>query len=141
MVTATAESRALLGARAWPLPEGRVAMEVAFADAHGSAADDRTLVVMPATEDHIARALERLAGHALIFGRVPSELQTHVSAIADVLQRLSAFVHDQRREVTSGELRPLALLVDGSIEVREACVTVSDAFERMLQTPPSARPA
>lgn len=141
MVTATAESRALLGARAWPLPEGRVAMELAFADAHGSAADDRTLLVMPATVEQIERALERLAGRALIFGTGRAERRAHVDAIADVLQRLSAFVHDRRREVTSVELRPLALLLDGSIEVREACVTVSDAFERMLQAPPTAQPA
>ncbi len=141
MVTATAESRAMLGARAWPLPEGRVAMEVAFADAHGAAADDRTLLVMPATTEQIERALERLAGHTLILGSARSERRAHLEAIADVLHRLCAFVHDQRREVTSVELRPLALLLDGTIEAREACVTVSDAFERMLQTLPSARPA
>jgi len=141
MVTATAESRALLGARAWPLPEGRVAMEIAFADAHGTAADDRTLLVMPATVEQIERALERLAGHALIFGSVRSERRAHIEAIADVLQRLSAFMHDRRREVTSVELRPLALLLDGTIEAREVCVTVSDAFERMLYAPPTAQPA
>jgi len=135
MVTARAESRALLGARAWPLPEGRVAMEIAFADAHGAAADDRTLLVMPATVEQIERALQRLAGHLLIFGKARGERRAHVDAIADVLQRLAAFVHDRRREVTSVELRPLALLLDGTIEVREACVTVSDAFERMLQAP------
>ena len=141
MVTATAESRALLGARAWPLPEGRVAMELSFADAHGAAADDRTLLVMPATVEQIERVLERLAGHSLIFGNTRSERRTHVDAIADVLHRLSAFVHDRRREVTSVELRPLALLLDGTIEAREACVTVSDAFERMLYAPPNAQPA
>lgn len=141
MVTATAESRAWLGARAWPLPEGRVAMEVAFADAHGTAADDRTLLVMPATAEQIERALERLAGCSLILGNVRSERRAHLDAIADVLHRLCAFVHDRRREVTSVELRPLALLLDGTIEAREACVTVSDAFERMLHAPPSARPA
>jgi hypothetical protein len=138
MVTATAESRALLGARAWPLPEGRVAMEISFADAHGAAADDRTLLVMPATVEQIERALERLAGHALIFGQARGERRAHVEAIADVLQRLAAFVHDRRREVTSVELRPLALLLDGTIEARESCVTVSDAFERMLHASPSA---
>jgi hypothetical protein len=58
-----------------------------------------------------------------------------------VLQRLCAFVHDRRREVTQVELRPIALLLDGSVEVREACVTVSDAFERMLNSAPIARPA
>lgn len=141
MVTATAESRALLGARAWPLPEGRVAMEIAFADAHGAAADDRTLLVMPATTEQIERALERLAGHTLILGNVRSERRAHLESIADVLHRLCAFVHDRRREVTSVELRPLALLLDGTIEAREACVTVSDAFERMLHTLPNAQPA
>lgn len=141
MVTATAQSRALLGTRAWPLPEGRVAMEIAFADAHGAAADDRTLLVMPATVEQIERGLQRLAGHPLLFGTTRSERRAHVEAIADVLHRLCAFVHDRRREVTSVELRPLALLLDGTIEAREVCITVSDAFERMLHAPPSAQPA
>lgn len=135
MVTATSESIALLGVRAWPLPEGRVAMEIAFADAHGAAADDRTLLVMPAPAAHIERALRRLAGSSLVLGPRSAQRRAHLDAIADVLHRLSAFVHDRRREVSGCELRPLALLLDGSVEVREACVTVSDAFERMLAAP------
>jgi hypothetical protein len=38
-------------------------------------------------------------------------------------------------EIESVELRPVALLPHGVAEVREACVTVSDAFERSLRAP------
>jgi acetyltransferase len=138
MVTATSESTALLGVRAWPLPEGRVAMELSFADAHGAASDDRTLLVMPAPTNLVERALRRLAGASLVLGTRTAQRRAHLEAIADVLHRLSAFVHDRRREVSVCELRPLAVLLDGTVEVREACVTVSDAFERMLQAPPMA---
>jgi hypothetical protein len=141
MVTATSESVALLGARSWSLPEGRVAMELAFADPHGAAADDRTLLLMPAELPAIERAIKRLAGSALVLGSARAQRKVYLEAIADVLQRLCAFVHDRRREITQVELRPIALLLDGSVEVREACVTVSDAFERMLNAAPIARPA
>jgi hypothetical protein len=141
MVTATSESIAWLGARSWPLPQGRVAMELAFADPHGAAADDRTLLLMPAELPAIERAVKRLAGSALVLGSARAQRKAYLDAIADVLQRLCAFVHDRRREITQVELRPIALLLDGSVEVREACVTVSDAFERMLSAAPIARQA
>jgi hypothetical protein len=55
-----------------------------------------------------------------------------VNAIGDVLMRLAAFVHQWRREIESVEVNPLASLVGGQLEVREACVTVGDAFSRSL---------
>ena len=58
-----------------------------------------------------------------------------------MLLRVSAFVHERREQVESVELRPLALLLDGSVELREACVTVSDAFERSLSIPPASSAA
>jgi hypothetical protein len=51
---------------------------------------------------------------------------------------LAAFVNDHQEEIESIEIRPLAILLDGSVEVREACVAVSDCFERSLRTPPGA---
>jgi hypothetical protein len=139
MVTATSEAAALLGIHAWPLPRGRVAMEIGFADLHGAAAHDRTLTVLPAALHAIERALGRLAGAELLFHGTAAQRKTHIEAIRDVLLRIAAFVHDRREEVEAVELRPLALLLDGSVEVREACVTVSDAFERSLSIPPGAR--
>ncbi|MDD9932589.1 MAG: acetate--CoA ligase family protein [Myxococcales bacterium] len=134
MVTATSEPRAQLGAHAWPLPHGRVALELGFADAHGAAAGDATLTVLPAPLASIERALRRLAGSALLLSGTAATRRTHVDAIGDVLLRLSAFVNDRREELESVELRPIALLLDGTVEVREARVQVSDAFERSLRT-------
>jgi hypothetical protein len=134
MVTATSEASALLGVRAWPLPRGRVGMEVGFADPHGSAAGDATLAVLPAPLASIERILRRLRGSSLLFGGTPAQSKAHLEAVGDVLLRLSAFTHDRREQVSSIELRPLALLLDGSVEVREACVSVSDAFERSLSS-------
>jgi hypothetical protein len=132
MVTATSEAAALLGVRAWPLPRSRVAMEVGFADPHGAAAGDRTLTVLPAPQSAIDRALRRLQGGELLFAGSAAQRRARLDSVGDVLLRLSAFVNDRRAEVDAVELRPLALLLDGSAEVREACVSVSDAFERSL---------
>jgi hypothetical protein len=130
MVTATSDAVALLSVRATPLPRDRVAMEIGFADPHGRAARDSTVTVLPAVPAVIERALGRLAGADLVFATTPVQRKTRVEAVADVLLRVSAFVAERRNEIESVELRPLAILLDGSAEVREACVTVSDWFER-----------
>jgi hypothetical protein len=141
MVTATSEAAALLGVRASPLPRGRVAMEVGFADPHGAAASDRTLTVLPAPLATIERVLRRLLGSDLLFRGTAAQRKAHLDGIGDVLLRISAFVNDRREEVEAVELRPLALLLDGSVEVREACVSVSDAFERSLSLPAAVKSA
>jgi hypothetical protein len=138
MVTATSEAIALLGVRAWPVARDRVAMEVGFADLHGAAADDRTLAVLPAPHSSIERALRRLAGRDLLLRGTAAQRRAHLDAVGEVLLRLSTFVHERRREVEAVELRPLALLLDGTTEVRQACVSVSDAFERTLSAPAAA---
>jgi acetyltransferase len=138
MVTATSEASALLGVRAWPLPRGRVGMELGFADPHGNAARDRTLAILPQPLSALERILRRLQGSNLLFGKTPAQNKAHLDAVGDVLLRLSAFVHDRREQVDAVELRPMALLLDGSVEVREACIMVSDAFERSLS---AAQPA
>ena len=135
MVTATSDAVALLGVRAWPVARNRVAMEVGFADHHGAAADDRTLAVLPAPHSAIERALRRLAGRDLLLQGTAAQRRAHLDAVGEVLLRLSTFVHERRREIESVELRPLAVLLDGTTEVRQACVSVSDAFERSLGAP------
>ena len=128
----TARSLASLRVVATPLPEGLVATEVAFADPHGMATDDRTIMILPAEISKIEQRLGRLAGSSLILVERPAQRRANVEALADVLLRTCAFVHDHRAEVSRVELRPVCLLPDGSAEVREACVTVSDVFERSL---------
>jgi hypothetical protein len=134
-VTATTSAQALLRVVAEPLPEGSVLAEIGFADAHGRAAGDRTFTVLPAAPDSIDRVLGRLAGAALLLGGTPTQRRTSVAAIADVLLRLAAFVDEHRSEIERVELHPLALLIGGAVEVREACVTVGDAFLRSLDSP------
>jgi hypothetical protein len=130
LVTATSEAQALLSVRAWALPQERVAMEVGFADPHGRAARDNTVTILPSELSVIERGLRRLEGAGLLFDTSPAQHRARIESIADVLLRIAAFVNDRRQEIESVELRPLALLLDGSAEVREACVTVSDWFER-----------
>lgn len=137
MVTVTSEASALLGVRATPLPQARVAAEIGFADPHGRASADTTITILPAEAGAIERALQRLAGNALLLSAAPALRKARVEAITDVLLRLAAFVNDRRREIESVEVRPLAVLLDGSVEVREACISVGDYFERSLVDPGS----
>lgn len=134
-VTATTTAQALLRVIAEPLPEGSVLAEIGFADAHGRASGDRTHTVLPAAPDAIDRVLGRLAGAQLLLGGTPAQRRTSVAAITDVLLRLAAFVDDQKGEIERVELHPLALLIGGAVEVREACITVGDAFLRSLESP------
>lgn len=133
-VAGASPARALLRIRCTALPHARVATELSFADEHGRAADDRVLTVLPVPEDKFERVLKRLAGHELLLGGTAAQRRDSLSAIADVLLRLAAFVTDFRDHVSEVELRPAALLVAGGIEIREACVTVSEAFERSLSS-------
>jgi hypothetical protein len=137
-VTATTRAQALLRVVAASLPEGFVLCEIGFADPHGRASRDRTVTVLPAAADAIERAIGRLRGAALLLDGGPAQRKAIVLAIADVLLRLAAFVDAHGREVERVELHPLAVLVGGAVEVREACVTVGDAFLRSLESP--ARP-
>lgn len=128
-VTAANAERAVLSVHCRPLQSGRVAARVAFADEHGRAANDALETVLPMVEDRFERVLRRLAGHDLLFGDQPALRKEAVANLANVLLRTAAFVSDFRDQVTSVALRPAALLLDGSVEVREACVSVSEVFE------------
>jgi ATP-grasp domain len=130
LVAATSDAVALLRVRAVALPRARVAMEVGFADPHGRASSDSTVTILPSEPAVIERALRRLAGADLLFATTPGQRKARIEAVADVLLRLAAFVNDRGQEIEAVELQPLAVLLDGSAEVREACVTVSDWFER-----------
>jgi acetyltransferase len=130
LVSATSEPIALLGIHATALAHRRVAIRLGFADPHGRAARDETATLLPADQPSIERALKRLAGAPLLLDTTPAQRKLRVDNIADLLQRVAAFVNDRREEISSVELRPLAVLMDGSVEVREACVAVSDFFER-----------
>ena len=134
-VSATTSSRALMWLDAAPLREGLVRAELGFADPHGLAADDRTELLLPATQDSVERALHRLQGHALLLGsgesnRVREEILTHLT---DLLLRVGAFVNEWRAEIEGVRIQPLAVLVGGRVEARDACVRVGDAFARSLQ--------
>lgn len=118
--------------RAASLAPGWIVAELGFADPHGSASHDRTRTVLPASTDRIARILSRLRGSALLLD-AGTEVPV-VEGVSDVLLRLSAFVDRHASEVVSVEIRPLAVLPTGRVEVREACVTVSDHFVRSLAT-------
>jgi succinyl-CoA synthetase beta subunit len=76
--------------------------------------------------------LLRLQGSSLLLQGTTPERSKAVSAIGDVLMRLAAFVYQWRGEIEAVEVNPLAILVGGELEVREACVTVGDAFSRSL---------
>ena len=131
-VSASTIARTLLRVRMEPLAAGPVLAEIGFADPHGRASADSTLTVLPATAKALERVLLRLRGSSLLLSGSPQERAQAVSAIGDVLMRLAAFVHQWRTEIEAVEVNPLAILVGGELEIREACVTVGDAFSRSL---------
>jgi hypothetical protein len=130
-VTATTLARALLRITARPLPEGRVLLRVAFCDPHGAVAKDAVATVLPQNERGLLRALERLSARALLWEDAAAR-EASAPPLLDLLVRLASFVHSFRREVAKVELHPVALLVGGGAELREAAVQVTDAFVRDL---------
>jgi hypothetical protein len=131
-VTATTLARALVRISARPLPHGRVSLRVGFADPHGAVSRDAILTVMPASERALERALLRLDAHKLILGERGKERELALKAFSELCTRTAAFAHAFRAEVTRVELHPVALLVGGGAEVREAAVEVTDTFVREL---------
>lgn len=131
-VSASTLARTLIRLRMTPLSTGPVLMEIGFADPHGRASDDSTMTVLPATAKALERVLLRLRGSDLLVPGNAQERRKSVSAIGDVLMRLAAFIHQWRDEVESLDVNPLAVLVGGELEIRQACVTVGDAFSRSL---------
>lgn len=135
-VSLTRAERALLRIRITPAPHGLVLLQVGFADPHGMAAGDVTMSYLPISKERFEPMLSRLKGHQLLFesnhdGRGRARY-SGTEMLYEVLHRLGTFVNYQRKEVDSVELNPLVVLLDGSVEIREACVTVTDAFSRAL---------
>ncbi len=122
-----------------PAPHGRVLLRLGFADPHGLASEDEILTILPIRLRRLEQAARRLRGHELLF---PESTRREVlEHLGEVLLRLTVFLHRWRREVDALHIEPLAVLVGGQVEVREAAVTVGDAFERDLYgTPSSERP-
>ncbi|MEZ4251085.1 MAG: acetate--CoA ligase family protein [Polyangiales bacterium] len=132
-VSATSATEASLHVDVRCVHEGLALAELRFADPHGLACDDRTYLALPCTPANLERALSTLEGASLLLGNGPADRRARVHALGDALLRVAAFTHDWRAEVSVVRLRPLVLLVDGSVELREASVVVTDAFERRLQ--------
>ena len=131
-VSASTMARTLLRVRMVPLAAGPVLADIGFADPHGLASEDMTQTVLPATAKGLERVLLRLRGSSLLLQGTTPERSQAVSGIGEVLMRLAAFVHQWRGEIEAVEVNPLAILVGGELEVREACVTVGDTFSRSL---------
>ena len=131
-VSASTLARTLLRVRMEPLDSGPILTEIGFADPHGLASGDCTETVLPATGKALERVLLRLRGSSLLLSGGPTQRSAAVNAIGDVLMRLAAFAHQWRDQIESVEVNPLAILVGGELEIREACVTVGDAFSRSL---------
>jgi hypothetical protein len=127
-VAETTLARALLRLSVRKLPEGRVLLRVGFADPHGAVSKDVICTALPTSARGMERALGRLQGEVLILGASAAERETNVAAFADLCTRAAAFVDTFRSEVARVELYPVALLVGGGAEVREAAVEVTDAF-------------
>jgi hypothetical protein len=138
-VSAATTAKALLRVEVERLGPSLAKAELGFVDPHGAASADRTWMALPATADGIERSLERLHGAPLLFGASVGERRHVVSAVGDVLLRLAAFVHDWPEEIERVEICPMAVLVGGDVEVREARVQVTDAFTRSLEHPRVAR--
>lgn len=132
-VSATAASQAALQVRCRAVDDV-VITELGFADPHGLASGDRTTTVLPCRAKDLERALGRLAGSSLILEGSAAERRARIDAIGDALLRVAALMHDWRAEIASVELRPLLVLLSGGVEVREAYVTVTDAFQRSLES-------
>jgi hypothetical protein len=133
-VTATTLARALLRVTARPLRHGRVLLRVGFCDPHGAVAKDAIATVLPLSEQAIRRALERLAGRALLWA--DASPPSAAGPLIDLLVRLASFVDAFRREVARVELHPVALLVGGGAEIREAAVQITDAFVQDMDLAP-----
>jgi len=131
-VTATTLARALLRVSARPAPHERILLRVGFADPHGAVAKDAVTTVLPASRAAVERALGRLAGEALLLGEKSSERERNLALLAHLFESIATFIDAYRKEVERLELHPVALLVGGGAEIREAAVEVTDVFMREL---------
>lgn len=132
IVTATTLARALIRVSARAAPHGHVLLRVGFSDPHGAVTKDAILTALPASRNALERALSRLLGQALLLGERSPEREQTLELLTQLFASAAAFVDVHRNEVERLELHPLALLVGGGAEVREAAIEVTDAFLREL---------
>lgn len=132
-VSATSAVVALLAVDIRPLEHGAAVLRATFTDPHGAASSDETTTIIPSTAARLERALSRLRGRALLYGSSAAERRALEAALSDLVLRVGAFIDGHAPAVTRLELRPLAILPGGRIEVREACVTVGDHYLRQLE--------
>jgi len=132
VVSAAQTEKALLDVSVRPISGGLALLDLGFADAHGAAAQDRIETLLPLSAAQLERALSRLNGASLLMSKTSAQRRAELQALRDVLTRLGAFVHDHRDAVTRLRVAPLAVLLTGALELREACVEVGDVFARSL---------
>jgi hypothetical protein len=106
---------------------------VEFADPHGAASHDGTHVLLPRTVELIDRSLMRLAGHSLLDETPHAARPPADSSLSDTLLRLGQLTVDHQDSIEQIEINPLVLTRGGSMEIQQACVTVSQAFERAIE--------
>lgn len=132
-VSATTSARALMRVDAASLANGWVRASLGFADPHGLAAADQTDLLLPAGQSQITAAIGRLRGHPLLLGDTAAVRAEVVGQLTDLLLRVGAFLDEWRSEVERVRIEPLAILLDGTVEARDVCVEVGDAFTRSLR--------
>jgi hypothetical protein len=131
-VTATTLARALIRVSVRPLPHNRVLLRVGFADPHGATTKDAIMTALPASRASMERALGRLAAESLLLGEKAAERERNLALLSQLFASVGNFVDLFRSEVERLELHPVALLVGGGAEIREAAIEVTDAFVREL---------
>ncbi len=119
--------RTQLRSKVMPWSATHVLVELGFADPHGLACDDRIAMLFPCQYEHFQKQLHDLRGHA--------QLTAYNDKIYDTLMRFTAMMLDWPHALRSLQVQPLALLCSGEVEVREACLDISDEFERSRRSP------
>lgn len=107
-------------------------LHVEFADAHGRACQDGVQTLLPASYAHLERALHRLLGVELLYETPAGQRRPTLAPLIQVLLQLSQLAQDRAKEVSAIQIEPLALLVNGGLEAREACISINDAFVQTL---------
>lgn len=130
-VSVATMSVCLLGLVARPLGTGQSLIEMGFADSHGKATGDRTVGLFPSTPEGLERQLARLAGHNVL-PRDKDGTPSALLALLDLGNRLALFLQEMGPAVDRVRMEPVAVLLDGSLEVREVSVSVTDHFSQQV---------
>lgn len=129
-VAASTEARCDLAIEARRIDARFLHARIGFADPHGVASADVVDVILPASAEDIAGRLRSLRGAALL---APEPGSRVVARVCDVALRIGAFLGDFPEEVAAVAIPRLVVLHGDELEIREARVEVTDAFERALR--------